>query len=203
MKELDLSTEEKIIEAARQVFVKNGLEGARMQDIADLAGVNKALLHYYFRSKDILFGKVFDHYTNYLIPDLQNIVNLEVPILDKIELFIDKYIGFFQKNTDLPFFFISELNRNPQKIIAILANTNKFQYVQQFAFQMMLAMQEGKIKMINPRHLMLNVISMSLFPFIGRPMIQVVMQIDDDGFTVLLEERKKEISNFIRMALAV
>ena len=174
-----------------------------MQDIADLAGVNKALLHYYFRSKDILFGKILDYYTSYLIPDLQNIVDLEVPILDKIELFVDKYIGFFQKNPDLPFFFMSEFNRNPQKVLAILANSNKFQYVQQFAFQMMLAMQEGKIKMINPRHLMLNVISMSVFPFIARPMIQIVMQIDDNSFTALLEERKKEISNFVRMALAV
>jgi TetR/AcrR family transcriptional regulator len=203
MKELDLSTEEKIIEAARQVFVKNGLEGARMQDIADLAGVNKALLHYYFRSKDVLFGKVFDHYSSYLIPDLQNIVNSDASIIEKLESFVDKYISFFQKNMDLPFFFVSELNRNPQKVIAILASTNKFQYLQQFSFQMMLAMQEGKIKKIQPQHLMLNCVSMCLFPFLAKPMIQIVMQMDDDTFVNILEERKKVVADFIRSALTV
>jgi TetR/AcrR family transcriptional regulator len=203
MKELDLSTEEKIVEAARQIFVKHGLEGARMQEIADLAGVNKALLHYYFRSKDVLFGKVFDHYSSFLIPDLETVVNSEIPILDKIELFIDKYISFFQKNTDLPFFYISELNRNPEKVLGILAKTHKFQYVQQFAFQMMLSMKEGKIKTINPRQLMLNVISMSIFPFLAKPMIQVVMQLDDETFGGLLEERKKAVSDFVRSALTI
>ncbi|HNA17232.1 MAG TPA: helix-turn-helix domain-containing protein, partial [Ferruginibacter sp.] len=53
-------TEQKILESARNVFIQKGLAGARMQDIADHAGVNKALLHYYFTSKDKLFNIVFE-----------------------------------------------------------------------------------------------------------------------------------------------
>lgn len=203
MKELDIPTEEKIIEAARQIFVKQGLEGARMQDIADLAGVNKALLHYYFRSKEILFGKVFDHYTKFLFPDLQSVVNADLTVFEKIDSFIDKYISFFQKNPDLPIFFIGELNKNPQKIINILASTDRFQYIQQFIFQMMLAMQEGKIKQIHPRHLIMNVVSMCIFPFLARPMMQVVMQLDDASFNEIIEERKKVVSRFVRDALSI
>ena len=60
MTENDKQTEEKIFDAATDVFVEKGMDGARMQDIANHAGINKALLHYYFRTKDQLFNAVFE-----------------------------------------------------------------------------------------------------------------------------------------------
>ena len=83
----DNTTEQKIKEAAKKVFIKKGLSGARMQDIADQAGINKALLHYYFRSKEKLFEIIFDESVQVLMPQLNSILEKDAPVLEKIKGF--------------------------------------------------------------------------------------------------------------------
>ena len=79
----DQTTEEVILEAARKVFVKKGMYGARMQDIADEAGINKALLHYYFESKDKLFEKVFMEAAGHLFPKVNEVFNSDASVFEK------------------------------------------------------------------------------------------------------------------------
>ena len=106
-------TEKSILKAAKLVFYKKGLAAARMQEIADEANINKAMLHYYFRSKQKLFEAVFIQAFRELAPLLNTIFNSDKPIFEKIRDFVDSYITFVTDNPYLPTFIIQEVNINP------------------------------------------------------------------------------------------
>ncbi len=198
---LDLSTEQKILEAAQKVFIQKGLDGTRLEGIAKEAGINKALLHYYFRSKENLFETIFDQMIEKFVPDFTAIVESKKPIEEKIELFVHRYIDFVSINPQVPIFLITELNRNPERMKDILGRTQNFGKMQQFAFQMITEMQVGRIKSFNPLHLILNIISLCVFPFIAKPVLQAILQIKDEDLTVILQQRKEEVSRFLHEAL--
>jgi TetR/AcrR family transcriptional regulator len=113
-KEKNKNTENQILDAAKNVFQTKGMDGARMQEIADKAGINKAMLHYYYRSKQLLFEAVFKTAFSMLAPQLNKILNDESSIFDKIINFSNNYISFVIKHPYLPNFVIQELNRNPE-----------------------------------------------------------------------------------------
>ena len=198
---LDLSTEQKILEAAKKVFIQKGLDGARLEEIATEAGINKALLHYYFRSKENLFETIFDQMIEKIVPNFTVIIESNKPIEEKIELFVHRYIDFVGENPQIPIFLITEVNRNPQRMKDILTRTKNFAKMQEFAFQMITEMQVGRIKSFNPLHLILHIISLCVFPFIAKPVIQAILQIKDDDFTIILLQRKEEVSRFLHEAL--
>jgi TetR/AcrR family transcriptional regulator len=198
---LDLSTEQKILEAAKKIFIQKGLDGARLDEIATEAGINKALLHYYFRSKENLFQTIFDQMIAKIVPDFTALVESNKPIEEKIEHFVHRYIDFVSENPQLPVFMITEVNRSPERMKEILGHTQNFGKMQQFAFQMITEMQVGRIKSFNPLHLILNIISLCVFPFIAKPVIQAVLQVKDDDLSIILQQRKEEVSSFLREAL--
>ena len=107
------TTEIQILNAAKTVFQQKGMDGSRMQEIADEAGINKAMLHYYYRSKQILFEAVFNHAFALLAPQLNKILNDDSSIEEKIRNFTSNYISFVNKHPYLPNFVIQEINRNP------------------------------------------------------------------------------------------
>jgi TetR/AcrR family transcriptional regulator len=197
----DLSTEAKILEAAKSVFLLRGLDGARMQDIADEAGINKALLHYYFRSKDKLFEMVFDHMSSRIVPDLTAIVEQDLPIQVTLDRIIHRYIDFVAENPKVPLFLITELNRNPERIKELLSNSKNFEKMQVFGAKMLGEMQAGSIKTLNPLHLFMNVMAMCIFPFVAKPMVQHVLKISDADYQIILSQRKEQVSQFVHAAL--
>ena len=144
---------------------------------------------------------VFDQIVEKILPDFTVIVESKSPIEEKIELFIHRYIDFVSENAALPLFIITELNRNPQRMNDILGQTNNFGKFQQFAFQMITEMQIGRIKSFNPLHLMLNIMSMCIFPFIAKPLLQTVIQLPESDLDIILKQRKEEVSRFVREAL--
>ena len=101
MKLKDASTEEKIMEAAKIVFMKYGLYGARMQDIADKAGINKALLHYYFRSKERLFDKIFEQALSRYFDNMQVWTDETLSLKEKIFKFIESIIDFYAEYPEM------------------------------------------------------------------------------------------------------
>jgi len=113
----DTGTEEKILAAARKVFTTKGMAGARMQDIADEAGMNKALLHYYFRDKEKLFETVFLAEAQKFFPTINAIFASEQPLFEKIETFVSEYIDEMLENPYLPWFVINEINRDPDQFM--------------------------------------------------------------------------------------
>ena len=94
MTENDKQTEEKIFEAATDVFVEKGMDGARMQDIATHAGINKALLHYYFRTKDQLFNAVFEKIARKIFKKFAPVFDENLTLEEKIRFFFREHIAF-------------------------------------------------------------------------------------------------------------
>jgi TetR/AcrR family transcriptional regulator len=190
------TTEEKILAAAKKVFLKQGMAGARMQDIANEAGINKAMLHYYFRSKEKLFEKIFTELAQHFFPRLVKIFESDEPLFRKIELFVAEYIDQMRRTPYLPIFVLNEVNRQPEKFIKKMMGNRK-PPVKKFIDDIQSEGKKGIIKPINPLQLLLNIISLCVFPFVARPMFQLVTNIDKTMFDKILEQRKEEVSKFI------
>lgn len=194
------NTEKKIIEAAKTVFIRKGMDGARMQEIADEAGINKALLHYYFRSKQKLFEAIFKSLFHQIFPKVVTLVNSDKPILDRISHFINHYLDILIANPFLPAFVIQEMNRDTQFLSSLFNDMGTRPKV---LFEMLeKEMEAGNIKKMNPRDLMLNILSMCLFPFASRPLMQLMMfENDKTAYDQFLVERKESIKAFVLNAI--
>jgi AcrR family transcriptional regulator len=189
--------EERILVAARKVFTTKGMAGARMQDIADEAGINKALVHYYFGDKDKLFETIFKSEANKFFPKINAIFQSDDPLFEKIERFVNEYIDEMQENPYLPWFVINEINRDPDRFMADVLGSDNRPQPTKFLEQIEKEIKKGTIKRISPLHLLMNLLSMTIFPFIAKPMITRNLKMDELQFRQAMEQRRKEIPKFI------
>ena len=191
-----MTTEEKIFNAARIVFQKKGFAGARMQEIADEAEINKAMLHYCFKSKELLFKAVFMNAFSQLAPQINAIFNSQDTVFDKITKFTHSYISFVIVNPYLPQFIIQEMNNNPEFVMSFMNNENRPNPAVLIA-QIEKEITDGIIKPINPKQLLLDIFSMTVFPFAAKMMVKGIIQISDAEFNQMMEERKTAIAEQI------
>ncbi len=196
MKTKNVNTESLVLEAAKRIFQRKGMTGARMQEIADEAGINKAMLHYYYRNKQLLFEAVFKNAFSLLAPQLNAVLNDDSSIEDKIRNFTANYITFIVKHPYLPNFIIQELNRNPEFILKIQRN-NGFPDIKKFKNQVKHEIEKGILKPIKGEQLFINILALNIFPFVGAPLIKGIVNVDNKAFNVLMEERKTEVADFI------
>lgn len=196
-KKKDIGAEEKILVAARKVFTTQGMAGARMQDIADEAGINKALLHYYFRDKEKLFETIFLDEAQRFFPKINTIFSSDAPLFEKIENFVNEYIDEMVENPYLPWFVMNELHRNPEQFMYKVWGKDNLPKPGKFLDQIEREINKGTIKRIHPIHLLMNLLSMTIFPFVAKPMITRNLHLSDTQFLKVMEERKKEIPKFI------
>lgn len=190
------TTEDQILNAAKDVFQSKGMDGARMQEIADKAGINKALLHYYYRSKQLLFEAVFKNAFVLLAPQLNTILNDDSSIEDKIKNFTNDYTTFMMKHPYLPNFIISELNRNEDFIIKLKEHTG-FPNLEKFKACLDGEINKGLIKPIDAGELFVNILALNIFPFLGKPLIKALTKQDEKTYTKFIENRKTEVAQFI------
>lgn len=192
------STEEKIIAAAKTVFLKEGFDGARMQDIANEAGINKALLHYYFRNKDKLFEMIFLQSTQKMIPAINSVFDSSDDLFQKIREFVSTYTDMLSDNPYLPLFIANELSKNPEKIISLItAGSNDKPHFNKFIMAIQDAISQKQIKPIKPISLFINIMSLCIFPYLAKPMMQFFLKLDELEYRLMLEQRKQEIADFI------
>jgi TetR/AcrR family transcriptional regulator len=195
------TTEADILNAAKNIFQHKGMEGARMQEIANEAGINKAMLHYYYKSKQLLFDAVFKSAFSTLAPQLNEIINADNSLFDKIRNFTQNYISFIVKHPYLPNFIIQELNRNPEFVEKLFSE--KMPNIDKFRKQIENDVKDGLIKPIKAEQLFINILALNVFPFVGAPLIKGFLNLDDDDFLKLMHERKTEVSNFIINAIKI
>ena len=196
-KKKDTGAEEKILAAARNVFTTKGMAGARMQDIANEAGINKALLHYYFRDKDKLFETIFIAEAQRFFPKINIIFQSDTPLFEKIENFVNEYIDEMQENPYLPWFVMNEINRDPEQFMYRVWGKDNLPKPGKFLEQIEKEIKKGTIKRFNPVHLLMNLLSLTIFPFVARPMMTRNLHLSDLQFRKIMEERRKEIPKFI------
>jgi len=195
-KKIDKGTEQRILQSAKKIFHKKGLGGSRMQEIADNAGINKAMLHYYFRSKDKLFDAVFEDALKDFLPKVNELLNAELPLFEKIEHFVENYISILLENIYLPSFIIYEINQNPEKLTSLLKN-KKDLHTEIFKRQINDAVKKKLIDPIDPVQLIINMIAMCIFPVIWKPIIMKIFGMSEKAFIEFIKLRKKEIPRFI------
>lgn len=200
--EEQITPENNILKAAKEIFQKKGMAAARMQEIADEAGINKAMLHYYYRSKQLLFEAVFKSAFSLLAPQLNEIINADTSIFEKIKNFSSNYISFVIKHPYLPNFIIQELNRNPDFVKKLVAEKN-FPNISKFKQQVNEKVAEGIIKPIKAEQLFINIISLNIFPFIGAPLLKGFVNVDDKTYQQFMEARKTEVADFIINAIKI
>lgn len=193
------NTEVRILEAAKKVFHRKGFEGTRMQEIADEAGINKSLLHYYFRTKENLFDAVFKAAFREIFTKLFTTVDSNDPLEKKLKNLINEYIGFLQKNSYLPGFILAELNQNPDKIIEVFksAPVSPSMLIE----KMKKSINDEKLEKTDVRELFINILALCIFPIIARPMLQHIFEFSDEEFDQFIEKRKKELPVFIMNAI--
>lgn len=201
-KNKDLTTETSILNAAKRIFQHKGMDGARMQEIADEAGINKALLHYYYRSKQLLFEAVFTNSFLLLAPQLNKVINDESSLFDKIRNFTNNYISFVIKHPYLPNFIIQELNRNPEFVSKLISN-EQFPNINKFKKQVVISVNEGLIKPINPEQLFINIMALNMLPFIAAPLLKGFLTINNNNYQQLMEDRKTVVAEFIINAIKI
>ncbi|MBN2485470.1 MAG: TetR/AcrR family transcriptional regulator [Bacteroidales bacterium] len=195
------NTEERILEAARAVFIRKGLTGARMQEIADEAGINKALLHYYFRTKEKLFDRIFFEVFQTISSGINQAFTENIPFFDKIKKFIDLYIGVLLENPYLPIFFLNEIQQNPERLQQFIEK-DVFKSMSSFLIQLSDEINAGRIRPVHPVHFIINMIGMLVIPFAVKPLLAPIVsrQLGID-YNDLLRERKEVVFQFIINAI--
>jgi TetR/AcrR family transcriptional regulator len=193
------TTEERILEAAKKVFHTRGFEGARMQDIANEAGVNKALVHYYFRNKENLFKAVFEDAFRRVVAKVKEIFVSDLSFTEKIEIFLKYYISYLSQNSYLPLFIINSMYEKPGQLKEILEKID-------FSPETLLVRIREQVRDelhldIDPFHIYINILSLSIFPVVARPLIQTIFSYSNEQMTRFYEERTSEVPVFILNAL--
>ncbi|OJV15436.1 MAG: TetR family transcriptional regulator [Dyadobacter sp. 50-39] len=193
--ELDLSTEERIKEAASIVFTKKGYGNARTRDIAEEAGINLALLNYYFRSKEKLFQIVMAERIDKLFGVLGPILHDEATTLEeKLEKITESYINMLLEHPDLPIFVLSEIRNNPEQL------ANRFQARKHLKESVFIKQLIARRSDINPFHFLMNLLGMNLFPFVAKPVMAPIVG-NEEMYRQLMEQRKKLVPAWMKLML--
>jgi AcrR family transcriptional regulator len=195
--DLNASTEEKIKEAARIVFTRKGYAATRTRDIAEESGYNLALINYYFRSKEKLFDIIMLEQLQVFVQSISGIVNDQTTTLqEKINLLVSHYIDMLIANPGLPIFIMNEVNANPEKFISKIGIDVGIKDV--FILKQWQEMAgRHNAPTINPLHLIMNLVSMTVFPFIASPLLRNKTEMSLEQFNSMMMERKKLIPVWI------
>ncbi len=204
----DGETEQKILDAAQLVFIRRGTAGARMAEIAKEAGVNQALLHYYFRSKERLSNAVFQQIAARIFPALADTLATNASLGDKIDRVITLYLDGLSRSPFLPAYIIAELHHHPERVEQLLSKAMGAMpqgvlspLLRKLGAQIEEEVAAGRMRPIAPEDFAVNLVSLCIFPFAARPMLRIVFGMDDDAFARFIEQRKTELPAFFRNAL--
>jgi len=201
MTEDDRQTEEKIFDAASIVFQEKGMDGARMQDIANRAGINKALLHYYFRTKDLLFEAVFQKVAGRLFAKFAPVLSEGLTLEDKLRFFYREHITFMKENPRLPAFILNEINRHPERIKKITRHIDFIKLWETIEKQHKEELEKYNITIDIVPQVMVSIAALSVFPFAARGIIEGIFESLGVDFDKYIEDRKEFAADFIMGAL--
>jgi AcrR family transcriptional regulator len=201
--ERDGDTELRILDAARRVFIRHGTAGARMQEIAAEAGVNQALLHYYFRSKDRLAAVVFREAAARLLPAIAVLLGSDASIEEKVERFVHLYIDGVRRSPFIPGYLVSELHQQPERLEALIEAAGPPARMavdvvrERLGAQLRDAAAAGEIRSITAEQFFVNMVALCVMPFLARPLLDALLGMNDESFDRFLDQRRAELPGFI------
>jgi len=203
MTENKIITEDKILKAARELFIKKGYNGTKMQEIADLASINKAGLHYYFRNKDNLYKAIFITNFNKILGNIQPLITKNQPIKELIEGLILNYMEIAEKDPDFISFIISEANLNSERVQEIIKEIN-LNFAREEVFKSIAkAVKDGKIRPIKPIHLVIDIVSLCFYPIVSHNIFKNLAQFNKEKEKKFNDERKEHVINFVLNSILI
>ncbi|GAB3740218.1 TetR/AcrR family transcriptional regulator [Spirosoma horti] len=196
MAEEEQDAQLKIKNAARKVFLEQGYEGAKIRQIADEAGVNLAMVNYYFRSKDLLFKSIYLDTFREFMSRMVLMLNEETPLEVKIWKIVDRYTDFILENPLLPMFVITEQRQGGSSFFKEM-NVKGIIENSYFRKQLLEEAQKGHIRSIDPLQVIVTILSSIVFPVIAQPIISYVGSLDETNFRQFIESRKQIVPEMI------
>ncbi len=188
--------ETKIKEAARQVFLAQGYEGTTVRQIAEAAGVNLAMINYYFRSKEQLFRSIYAETFAQFIGQMAQMLNEQTPLEVKIWKIVDRYTDFVISNPLIPSFLLSEQQVNDGAFFKEM-NARSLLHDSVFKQQLQEEAERGNIRSVEPLQVVVTIMGNIVFPVVARPVVSYVGSLDDQGFLDFMQERKQVVPEMI------
>ena len=186
-----------------KVFTRKGFAGARMEEIAKEAGINRALLHYYFRDKETMFNIIFEESFIEFFSGISKTLSSDKPLFEKIREMISHEIAVLVANPDLPRFIIMEVATQPERLLQYgqKMGINPRQMLETFGQQVEQEVRQGNMIPIDGRQLLMNIMSLCIYPFVAKPIVKTMMQLDENSFSAMMDRRKKDAYEFIVNAI--
>lgn len=205
---MDADTEDRILDAAHAVFLRRGTAGARTQEIADEAGVNKALLHYYFRSKARLADAVFQRAARRLLPPLLAMMASDLPLEEKVREFVRRELETLAATPGLPGYLLSEMHHHPERLDQLVAaiigappGPTVSPVLAKLRTQIDDRVRGGTMRAIAPEQFMVSLLSLCIFPFAARPLLTALLGGDAASFDRMIAERRETLADFFLAGL--
>ena len=180
------STQSRILTEAVTIFQQKGLHGARMQEIADKAGINKAMLHYYFKTKEELFQQVFQQALDLFIAKIELILTSELPLAQIVSQYVDHTLDALSANPTIPAFVLHEINRDPQRMSDVFAGNQRINLAQ-FA--------EHFPSADEAQQFFTDMVALCVYPFVAQPMLEKVLDLTPTAYLQFIQQRKKHIKD--------
>mgnify|MGYP003289376133 CR=1 FL=1 len=174
--------EPRIIEAAKRVFVRKGYEAATMSDVAAEVGIGRTALHYYYRTKEILFDAIFGQLLSSLLPNIDRVLDEKSTMLEKMPVIVDLYMGIVRANPMFPNFVVGELNRDPERLFqTVLKDPKKIQPILRLRRQIEEEMDKGLLRKMPVIDLVSTLVSLVVFPLLIRKPLAAAFLDNDMG----------------------
>ena len=197
MSDTGSNTEGIIRNAAQKVFKQKGFDGTSVQEIATEAGTTKSMVNYYFRSKENLFNEIFHNEYRNLFAGIGFFITADLSLKEKIEKIVAFDIDKLCEIPDLPIFILTELHHNPEIVFKNIENLPILTVLSGLNKQISEEVATGTIRFIEGRDLILNIQALTIFPFIGKPLMMRIFGLDEAAFKEILQQRKIEIPEII------
>ncbi|HHU97380.1 MAG: TetR/AcrR family transcriptional regulator [Bacteroidota bacterium] len=201
------NTESQILASAEKLFIEKGFKGTSTTAIAKDAGCNQALVHYYFRTKENLFQKVFLGKFKQLFEQIKVPLERETDFFSKLENMVDVYFNFMIQNPKIPYFIFNELITNPRRRKQLrelfMQKPHQDDVYHQFCASVEKAISQGVIRDIEPLDLLMDVGSLVVFSFLMAPIITDFLDLDQSHLTDFVDHRKREALTLLFQGLRV
>lgn len=180
----------KILNAGRDLFIEKGYNGTSVRDIATASGTNVAMVNYYFNSKYNLFEIIFEEALDVLVKRIFGVLKSDMPIFEMIEAWINSYYETLMEYPQIPIFILNEINQNPERLTQRISSHNPHAIFTAVSARIEQEISKGTIRKIPPLDFLLNVLSLSIFPFMfGGLATQVARKSMNDYNQVLLKHK--------------
>ncbi len=192
---------DRILAVARELFIRNGYEGTSIRDIAAASDTNVAHIKYYFNSKHHLFELIFDEAFNILVNRIMDNLESDKPFFEMVESWISIYYEILPEYPQIPVFLMNEINRNPDILINKINTRDPEMIFYKLSALMKEEVKKGNIREIPAIDFGLNILSLSVFPFMFGGIALKMAKISREEYNDIMAEHKKYVISFVRNAL--